>query len=174
MLAAFAWVTGATGVSLAGLGALPGWLGGEPRAVRTVPTVDEAERRLGARLALPAYFPSSLAWPPAEIRVAGGRGGGAELVVRPRGGGEPEVTLLQSVTPGAPIPGPLAAGVTVLAESRTVIGTRPAIRARVVAQGLTWEELRWQEGGRALVLRSRGSVDELFRMAHSVRREGRP
>jgi hypothetical protein len=174
MLAAFTWVVGAAGATLAGLGALPGWLGGESRAVRAVASIDEAERRLGARLALPAYFPSRLAWPPAEVRVAGGRGGGAELVVVPRDGGPPEVALLQSVTPGAAIPPALAGGVTVLAESRATVGARPAVRARVVADGLTWEELRWQDGGRSLVLRSRGGIDELFRMAHSVRREGRP
>jgi len=174
LLAALAWVTATAAVGLAVLGAAPGWILGERRDVRLVASVDEAERVLGARLAIPTFFPSSLAWPPTSVRVAGGRGGGAELVFVRRSDGRPAVVLQQSTTPGEPIPAPLAAGRTELTTSRTTVGPRPAVRSRVLVEGEPWEELAWERDGRRLVLRTRGDLEELFRMAHSAHREGKP
>lgn len=39
-----------------------------PEAVRTYPTVEEAQRSTGLPIYLPAYFPDYLKWPPDEIR----------------------------------------------------------------------------------------------------------
>jgi hypothetical protein len=39
MLAALGWVVAATAATLAGLGALPAWLAGEPHEVRTASSV---------------------------------------------------------------------------------------------------------------------------------------
>jgi hypothetical protein len=174
MLAVLAWVAAATATSLGVMGALPGLLGSEPREVRTLPTVEEAERWLRAPLALPSYYPSRLAWPPSEIRVVGGRGGAAALGLRAQGGHAVEVLLLQGTTPGAPIPASLLAGATELSSSRTHLEAIPVVRARVLVEGVAWEELRWERDGRALVLRSRGDVDELVRLARSVHRRRQP
>ncbi|HTN51181.1 MAG TPA: hypothetical protein VML50_02160 [Anaeromyxobacter sp.] len=172
MLAALVWVVAASAAVLAGLGALPGWIAGEARAVARVRSVDEAERRLGARLALPAYFPQRLAWPPAAVRVAGGRGGSAAIEVAGRDGA-PALLLLQATEEGGEIAAALLGERTVVSTRRAAVGSVPATLAAVLVEGRPWEELSWQVGGRAVVLRSCGGEEELFRIAHSVRREGR-
>jgi len=172
MLATLGWVTLATAITLAGLNALPGRIAGDTGEVRRAATLDEAERRLGARLYMPAYFPDHLAWPPAAVRVAGGRGGSARLEVHAREGGAPVLELLESATPGEPIADALLGERRVFRTSRTMVGTLPATIADVLYDGTTWQELSWEVQGRSVALRTRGSVDELYRMARSVR--GRP
>ncbi|HET9552708.1 MAG TPA: hypothetical protein VFP50_07050, partial [Anaeromyxobacteraceae bacterium] len=175
LLAVLAWVAGATAVAIAGLGALPGWLAGDTADARTVASVDEAERRLGARLALPSYFPERLAWPPTTVRVAGRRGaGGASLRLSARDGAGPAVELVQAVAPNTPIPPQLLGEPVELGASRALVGARPAVRARVLLDGAAWEELRWERDGRAMILRTQGDVEELFRMARSAHRQGAP
>jgi hypothetical protein len=174
MVVALLWVVVATALSLGALGALPTWISGESHEVRRVDSVEAAERWIGARLASPSYFPSRLGWPPAEVRVAGGRGGAASLTFRPRDGQGADLQLLQATTPGAAIPPPLLAVTRELSATRTTVGARPATLARVLVDGETWEELRWERDGRAMVLRTRGEVEELLRMARSAHRRGAP
>jgi hypothetical protein len=61
----------------------------------------------------------------------------------------------------------------VVSSRRAAVGSVPATLAAVLVDGRPWEELSWQIGGRAVVLRSRGGEEELFRIAHGLRREGR-
>jgi hypothetical protein len=171
MLATLAYVVAATGAALAGLGALPRWLAGDSAASRRV-SLDEAERRLGARLPLPAYYPERLAWPPAEIRVAGGRQGAARLKFDARDGGAP-VELVAAAEAGSPIPAALLEGRTVLSTRTTTVGVRPATLASVLVDGVSWQELAFEVDGRAVLLRTRGDLDELVRMAKSLHIEGR-
>jgi hypothetical protein len=174
MVAALGWVAVTAALVLGALGALPGWLAGEEQDVRRVASLEEAERWVGGRLATPSYFPSRLGWPPAEVRVAGGRGGAAALTFRGQGGQGSSVQLLQATTPGAPIPPALLAVTRELSATRTTVGPRPATLARVLVDGVTWEELRWERDGRAMVLRTQGDVEELLRMARSAHRQGAP
>jgi hypothetical protein len=166
--AALAWVLLAAVAALAGLGAIPGWLAGETHEVRLVPSVEAAERWVGAPVALPSYYPERLAWPPAEIRVAGGVGGAVALRFAARTPGGPPVELLQAATTGTAIPAALLSIGAEVSSSRTNVGGRPAVLARVLVEGQTWEELRWERDGRAMVARTRGDLDELLRMAHSA------
>ena len=170
MLATLGWVVFASAAVIAGLGALPGWLAGEGAGVRRATTVEEAERRLGARLILPAVYPERLAWPPTEIRVADGRGGSVALTFTDRAG-LPAVQLLESTADGAPIAPRLLGERSVLGASPTTIGSRPATLSSVLIEGEPWRELAWELRGREFVLRTRGEVDELYRMAHSAHRE---
>jgi hypothetical protein len=172
MLVTLLWVTGAAAATLAFLGAVPARVAGEARGVRRVRTLDDAERILGHRLAVPAYFPARLAWPPAELRVAGGRRGSAAMEIRERDGGAPAIEIVQATEAGVPIAPVLLEGRSVLRESRTVVGTRPATLADVLHGGSTWRELAWDVDGRAVVLRTRGELDEAYRMARTLRREG--
>jgi len=174
MLASLVWVAIALTLTLAGLGALPGWLAGESRDLRHMETVDQAERWLGSRLASPAYFPARLGWPPSEVHVAGGRGGAAAFTFRARDGHGPDVQLLQATTPGQPIPAALLQVASVLSTTRATVGARPATLSRVLVEGRTWVELRWERDGRAMALRTQGEVEELLRMARTAHRQGAP
>ncbi len=170
MLATLLWVGATSALMIAGLGALPGWIAGET-AVHHVGTIEEAERRLGARLVLPGYFPERLAWPPAEVRVAGGRRGSVALVFVDRAGA-PALQIVQSTTDGAAIAPALLEGRSVVSSQRTAVGARPATLSAVLLDGHPWQELSWDLHGRPVMVRTRGDVDELYRMARTTHREG--
>lgn len=171
MLATLLWVVAVSAVTVAGLGALPGWIAGEERGVHRVASIQDAERRLGARIILPAVYPERLAWPPAEIRVAGGRHGSVALTFVDRAGA-PALQLIQSTEEGAPIAPALLRDRTVHGLRRTSVDARPATLSRVHVAGEGWDELAWDLRGRSIVLRGRGDLGELYRMAASVHREG--
>ncbi len=171
MLASLVWVLGATAATIAALGAAPRWISGESRAVRGVATIQDAERRLGARVLVPGYFPDHLAWPPAEIHVAGGRRGSVRLAIAARDGG-PGVEILEATRDDEPIAPDLLSDRTVLRTARTSLGPVPATISDVLVAGRPAREIAWILHGRAMILRSAGDLDELFRMARSAHREG--
>ena len=171
MLASLVWVVGATAATIAALGAAPRWISGESRAVRGAATIQEAERRLGARVLVPGYFPDRLAWPPAEIHVAGGRRGSVRLAFAARDGGA-GVEMLEATRDDEPIAPDLLRDRTVLRTARTSVGSVPATISDVLVGGQPAREIAWTLHGRAMILRSAGDLDELFRMARSAHREG--
>jgi len=170
MLAGFFWVAGATVVTIAVLGAVPGWITGDRGIVREVPSIQEAERRLAARVLVPGYFPERLLWPPRAIHVAGGRRGSVRLDVAARSG--PDVHILESTREGEPIAPELMGSRTVLRTSRTTVGKIPATLSDVLVDGELHRELAWDAGGWAIVIRSSGDLEELFRMARTTHRQG--
>jgi hypothetical protein len=175
LLAALGWVVVATAATLAGLGALPGWIAGEPREVRTLASIEEAERALGAGLALPSYFPAHLGWPPGRIRVSGGKGGAVELTFRdPKQGVGDQLQLLHVTTPGAPLPPEFEPPGSELSSSPTTVAGRPARLSRRTIGGEVWQQLTWERDGCRMVLRTRGDAEELFRIARSAHRRGTP
>ncbi len=169
-VAGLAVVLGASAALLAGLDAVPSWIAGEARSVRRVASVAEAERRLRARLLLPGYFPDSIAWPPSSIRVAAGDPGGAALSFEGRRGGL-HMLLVQTARPGE-VPERLLPPATVLDDGSTALAeARASLRRIVGPDGHVWRELAWRQRGRQVVLRSRGSVEEMLRMARTTREE---
>jgi hypothetical protein len=171
MCVTFVWIFGAAVAAVTVLGAIPRWVAGESKGLRHAASIQEAERRLGARVLVPGYFPERLEWPPAEILVAGGRRGSVRLAFAARDGGA-RVEFLQATRDGEPIRPELLAGRTVLRTSRAVVGSVPATLSDVLADGHPARELAWELHGRAVVLRSAGDMEELFRMARSAHREG--
>ncbi len=170
MLATLAWIVGATAASIAALGAIPGWISGDSGAVRSAPSIQDAERRLGARILVPGYFPERLEWPPQRILMSGGRRGSVRLVIRARRGSGLE--LLEATREGEAIAPPLLEDRTILRSGRTRVGARPATISDVLVDGRALRELAWEVQGRAMLIRSEGDVEELFRMAKSAHREG--
>jgi hypothetical protein len=171
-LAGLVVVVGVAAGLLAFLDAVPAWIAGEPHDVRRVSTVAEAERRLGARLILPGYFPSTIGWPPSAIRVVAGRSGGAALHFSERRGGGDHMLLVQAGHPGEPVPPRLLPEATHIDESPTLLGGERVVLARIVGpEGEVWRELTWSVHGRTVVLRSRGTVEEMMRMARTAREE---
>ena len=171
MLATLVWVTGATVVAVAVLGAMPGWITGDKGVVREASSIQDAERRLGARVLVPGYFPERLLWPPKSIHVAGGRRGSVRVDFAAHSGAE--IHLLQATREGEPIAPELLGHRTVLRTSRTTVGKLPATLSDVLVDGTLNRELAWQLNGWAIVLRTPGDdVEELFRMARTSHRQG--
>lgn len=158
---------GAAGV-LAFLDAVPTWILGEPREVRRVSSLQEAERRLRSRLVLPAFFPDSIAWPARSIRVRGGSSPGAVLEFDGRDG-RPRLLVAQAMRPGE-VPERLVPAANALDAVPVALGAESGTLSRVVGpDGEVWQEVRWRVGGREQILRLRGSVEQAVRMAKSAR-----
>lgn len=167
MAGGLALVMAGTCVLLWALDGVPTWIAGEPRGVRKAATVRDAERLLRARLVLPSYFPATFAWPPSRIRLLAGTPGAVALWVQGRAGG-PDLFLAETVAPGA-IPARLLPEAQALDRSPVAVGASKGTLARVVQDGVVAWEVAWELGGRSMLLRSRGSADELIRMARSAR-----
>jgi hypothetical protein len=168
-VAAVVLVLAAAAVTLAALDRLPAWITGRAHGVARVASVTEASRRLRARIVVPAYFPQSLAWPPAEILVVAGPPPAAALEITAREGGRPRLVIAQTGAPGPVaellIPGtPLDSGSPIKVE-----GTTGRLRRVIGMDGEVWWELAWTYRSRSIVMRSRGDLDQLLEMARSAR-----
>ena len=159
-------VAGAVALLLRGLDALPTPL------LQRYPTVEALEAAAGRRLGLPAYFPESLAWPPAAAWLRRGRTPQATLVFAPREGGAPLLVLEQALAEGAALAPPPPGAV--LAVRPVVLAGRAATLTERLEEGVLWRELAWTQEGRAVRMRSRGAQAELVRMAATLRPAGPP
>ena len=160
-------VLGGTAAALATLDAVPGWMHGEPRGIRRAATVEEAERRLQAKVLLPAYFPDTLRWPPAAVRFTRDEGGAVALSFDGQDGA-PALVLAETVGAGAALPDALLGRRAVIQRQSAPLGDGAEL-ARVVAEdGTLWNQLEWTLGSRRFVLRGRGSLDDLIKMARSI------
>jgi hypothetical protein len=167
-----ALVLGGTTVALVALDAMPTWLHGQPRGVRRAATVEDAERRMQSRVLLPSYFPDTLRWPPGDVRFTRDEGGAVALTFQGTDGAA-ALVLMQTVAGAGPIPDGLAGRLAVIQQQSAPIGD-DAVLSRVVAEdGTLWSQLEWTRGGRRFLLRGRGSLEVLIRMARSIHGERR-
>ncbi len=171
-LVMLAVVVGGAAVTLKGVDQLARAYGGDG-AERRWASVAELERGLGVRLSMPAYFPKSLAWPPADVRTVGLRPRVALVGFAAVDGGPVRFVVAQTLGEGGELPAGVLPEGAVLDTRALELAGRPARLTRFLGEdGLTWHELAWEQGGQALVLRSRGGLEQLLKMADSVRREG--
>jgi hypothetical protein len=165
-------VLGGTTMALVALDAMPTWLHGQPRGVRRAATVEDAERRVQSRILLPSYFPDTLRWPPSEVRFMRDGGGSVALTFQATDGA-PALVLAQTVAGTGPIPDGLHGRLAVIQQQSAPLGD-DAVLSRVVAEdGTLWSQLEWTRGGRCFLLRGRGSLESLIRMARSIHGEPR-
>jgi len=162
-----ALVLGAAALMLAGLDAVPGWLRGEPRGVRRVASVDEAERNLHARLMLPSYFPDAYRWPPTSVRLTREDGGAVALGFAARDG-TPALLLAQTVGGTGPFAASLLPESAEIQRQSAPLGEGATLSRIVGEDGTLWNQLEWTAVGRRFVLRGRGSLENLMRMARSI------
>jgi len=167
-----ALVLGGAAAMLSGLDALPGWLRGEPRGVRRVASVDEAERIMRSRILLPSYFPDSYRWPPSSIRVWR-EGGGAVALAFDARDGSPALLLAETVSGTGALTAPLLPDSAVIQKQGAALGEGATLSRIVSEDGTLWNELEWTAAGRRFVLRGRGPLDVLMRMARSIHGAGR-
>lgn len=140
---------------------------------RSYATIEELERAQGSRLALPAYFPGSLRWPPATVRSVGRSPRSVVLWFVGREGDAVQLVVGQTLDGYGELDARLLPGGVVLDTQDVEVGGEPARLQRILGEdGATWRGLIWRWKDRSIVVRSRGSVDELFTIAASVRKEG--
>ena len=167
-----ALVLGGVAFALVGLDAMPTWLHGQPRGVRRAASVEDAERRLQARVLLPSYFPDTLRWPPSLVRFTREDGGSVALDFQ-GADGAPALLLAQTLAAAEAIPDGIKGRLAVIQRQSAPLGD-DAVLARVVAEdGTLWSQLEWSRGGRRFLLRGRGSLEDLIRMARSIHGERR-
>lgn len=141
---------------------------------RTFSTLPEVERAAGTRLALPAYYPQTLGWPPARIQTAGTRPSAVLLTLADRASGAERFLFAQTLGGSRNIPpGLLANGVSLAEDSVSLRnGEEGRFRRLLLPDGTHWLEVSWEKQGRLHVMRTNGAREELLRLAGSVRREG--
>jgi hypothetical protein len=87
--------------------------------------------------------------------------------------GAPALVLAQTVTGTGPIPAGLHGRLAVIQQQSAPLGD-DAVLSRVVAEdGTLWSQLEWTRAGRRFLLRGRGSLEGLVRMARSIHGESR-
>lgn len=169
VLAVLGLVLGAMAGLLRGLDALAGYLGGEPRGVKRYRSIEEVEKKLGARVFLPAYFPDTLERPPAGIRLVSGSPPSLAVSFLGREGKTERLFVYQTVGGADAIPSAVLPSGQLLHTTVISLDASEGTLSRVLGEdGEIWHVLTWQRRGRQLALRFKGSVEELLRMARSL------
>ena len=167
LAAAWLLIVAAAVVGLRVADALPRAALGVSRGVTRAADVAGLERAIGRRMPVPAYFPDTIAWPPAEARrhSSGSAaiwcrqrdGGGLALVIATAPGGTPH--LLDAVLPPA----------AELQREQSSRGDRLVTVSRVrQADGSVWQQVQWPSTAQIILIRYRGTLDELLKIAGSV------
>jgi hypothetical protein len=164
-----AWllVVAAAALGLRVADALPGLATGVPRGATRVADVAELERVSGRRMPVPSYYPDVIEWPPAEARVHTGGSAAIWCRQRPAGG----IALIVATAP--PGVGGIAAAVlpaaVELQHETILLRGRSSVVSRVRdADGVVWQQVQWRAPGQIILIRYRGTLDELLKIAGSV------
>ncbi|MBI4285717.1 MAG: hypothetical protein HY670_07440 [Chloroflexi bacterium] len=161
-------VTGIVALVLFLLGLVPAHLE-KPVGLREYDSVEEAQAAVGFKVAVPAYFPSYLAWPPARIE--------AQLEPVPLvkmlflSAVDREAILLihqiQADSPDLPIPIPWIETV----RQRMIVAVNTVSGELVIgkrANGEIVNALHWRAGGQHFIVVTIKPVNELLRLAQSM------
>lgn len=163
-------VTAGTAVLLRGLDAVPGWMGHDRRGVQPVDSVDAAARLFGGPVVLPAFFPDTIAWPPARIWVRTRPPRAVVLVFTGRAGGSERLRLCQ--VRGTDVPAECLPHARVLHRvTPDEAGLEAGVSLERVQRvdGTLAHDLVWHQGPETVALRYGGSADELVAIARSLR-----
>jgi hypothetical protein len=147
--------------------AVPALVTGEPRHVRRAASVQDVERRLRTRLVLPYYFPNTYVWPPRKVRYTVGPPAAAAVTAEGRDD-DKQLLVAETLGPGT-IPPQLVPDAQVIHSSPIAVGAYTGTLSRVVVEGSVGWQITWQQEGRSLLVRSRGTIEELLRIARSAR-----
>ena len=166
-------VLAVTAASLRVLDAVPRAITGLPRGVIPLNSLPDAARRLGTEIPTPSYVPDDLEWPPTHILV----GADFSIAVTSRHRSDGAVWLIIAGAPawaGAIDPAILPP-VTVLQETEMASGDGRAMSVQRVhdSGGAIWHQASWHTHARLFLVRGRGSLDDLLRIARSVRERNR-
>jgi hypothetical protein len=168
MLGTWLIVVAAAAVGLRVADALPRVALGIPRGVSRAASIADLERATGWRMPVPAYYPDSIEWPPVELRMHAG--GSAAIWCRQRPAGGIAMILASAPAAAGGVAGALLPDAVELQREEAVLGPHPALVSRVRdAEGAVWQQVQWRAGGRIILIRYRGTLDQLLKMAGSIR-----
>ncbi len=161
-------VTAIAAVGLRAFDSVPRLLTGLPRGVTQVRSLEALQLRTGFALPMPAYFPSALEWPPQDIRIY--RGQDIAVIVRQRATDEPALIVASAPSGAGGVQAPALPPATVLQTTDVPVGGGTAIRVQRVEDEarVVWHQATWRQAGRLTIVRYRGTVDELMRIAESL------
>jgi len=148
--------------------AIPGVIRHTGKGVTHLATLEDAGRVVGLRLPQPSYYPSALQWPPSEIRAYLDRAAAAWCRTRTEGRIDLVVAVARTESPAA-IDAVLPPAV-VLQEADGLAGHPGGQVTRLRdPDGALWQQASWTASGRRVVIRSRGTLDDLMRIVSSLR-----
>jgi hypothetical protein len=162
-----------TAASLRVLDAVPRAVTGLPRGVIRLTSLDDAARRLGFGVPTPSVVPDDVDWPPRDILV--GAHSSVTMTSRHRPDGPAWLIVAGAPARAGAIDPAVLPAVTVLQDTELVLGDgrTMTIQRQLDSSGALWHQASWREHARLLLVRSRGSLDELLRIAQSVRERNR-
>jgi hypothetical protein len=147
--------------------ALPRTALGVSRGVTRAADVAELERATGRRMPVPAYFPDTIAWPPAEARRHSS--GAAAIWCRRRDGVGLALMLATAPHGASQLLDAVLPPSVELQRERAARGDRVVIVSRVrQADGSVWHQVQWASAAQIILIRYRGTLDELLMIAGSV------
>jgi len=146
---------------------VPRMLLGVPRGVRKVAGVAELERLAARPMPLPSYYPDTIDWPPAEGRYE--LLGSAALWCRLRAARVPALIIATAPAGSDQVSPDVLPRAVDLQREAGFLGSRPAAIARLRgADGVIWQQVEWRGRRQIVLVRYRGTLDELMRIAGSV------
>lgn len=147
--------------------ALPGAALDLPRGVRRPRAVADLERIAGRRMPLPSYYPDTIDWPPFERRCDGA--GSAAIWCRQRVSGSSWLVVATAPFGQEGIAAQVLPESTELQREEGAIHGRPAVVARVQGNdGAVWQQIQWRGAREIILVRYRGTLEELMKIAGSV------
>jgi hypothetical protein len=135
-------------------------------------SIEEAERELGVKVAIPIYFPSSLIWPPASIRGQQEPARVVSLLFLSADGRQAlQIREIFSREEESPLPVPEPIDVLERREVE-VNGIGGLLLLGRSQDGGTLNQLRWHTGGVHLVVTTIYPPEELLRISESIHPDG--
>jgi len=155
---------------LHGVDAIPGLLTGDGKGIVRYESIEGVERAFGERLALPAFFPDTLRWPPDAVRFHAAPPVAVALSFAGRDGQADRLAIFQARGARASIPIQLMPAGRVLHRVAVPVNEGEATLYRVqMPDGSMRNDFVWHRDDVALALRYAGPADELLSIALSVR-----
>lgn len=163
-------VSGGMAAVLRAVDALPGILLGEPRGIVRHASVEAAEKTLGTKVLLPAYFPDSLRWPPSSVRSGRVPAPGLGLQFTGREGGRERLFVFETLPAGSEFPTSLVPEASAYYTIPVRVGDATGVfRSVRMASAGSFSEVEFRKEGRKILIRYAGTGDELMKIAGSLR-----
>jgi hypothetical protein len=172
LLGRYVAVVAGAAAALLVLDAVPWLLSGAGRGVTTYRSVEEAERALGTKLLVPAYFPEIWRWPPSSVLTTNVPARAAALILERREGSG-TLLLVQTVDGDGPLSEQLLPeGSEIHRVDFDLDGTPARMTDVLLPPDGTFHDVSFIAKGRRVVFRFQGDPVAVLKMAESLGRRG--